>query len=166
MVRAVAAALVVALCLAAPASANLVIDTVATAFSGNANVTSLTWPHTVGSGPNAIQIVAVSIRGNPLSQTERDQLLSDLNSGAKTRANVLRAVTEHPNLFQAEFNRAFVLMQYFGYLRRDPNAGRDTDFGGDNFWLDKLNSFNGDFAQAEMVKAFIESDEYRQRFLK
>jgi len=34
-----------------------------------------------------------------------------------------------------------------------------------NFWLDKLNSFNVDFAQAEMVKAFIESDEYRQRSL-
>ena len=104
--------------------------------------------------------------GNPLSQTERDQLVSDLNSGAKTRANVLRAVAEHPNLVQAEFNRAFVLMQYFGYLRRDPNAGPDTDFTGYNFWLDKLNTFNGDFAQAEMVKAFIESDEYRQRFLK
>jgi len=32
-----------------------------------------------------------------------------------------------------------------------------------NFWLGKLNQFNGDFA-AEMVKAFISSSEYRQRF--
>jgi len=104
--------------------------------------------------------------GNPLSQSERDQLVSDLSSGAKSRAQVLRAVAENPNLVKSEFNRAFVLMQYFGYLRRDPNAGPDTDFSGYNFWLDKLNAFNGDFAQAEMVKAFIESGEYRNRFLK
>lgn len=78
----------------------------------------------------------------------------------------MRAVAENPNLVQGDFNRAFVLMQYFGHLRRDPNAGPDRDFSGYNFWLDKLNSFNVDFAQAEMVKAFIESDEYRQRFLK
>jgi len=49
-------------------------------------------------------------------------------------------------------------MQYFGYLRRDP----ETD--GFNFWLNKLNSFSGDFLKAEMVKAFITSAEYRQRF--
>ena len=102
--------------------------------------------------------------GNPLSQMERDHLVSDLTTGAQTRAQVLRAVAENQNLFDAEFNRAFVLMQYFGYLRRDPNAGPETDFSGYNFWLNKLNAFNGDFASAEMVKAFISSSEYRQRF--
>jgi len=102
--------------------------------------------------------------GNPLSQMERDHLVSDLTTGMKTRAQVLRAVAENQNLFDAEFNRAFVLMQYFGYLRRDPNAGPETDFSGYNFWLNKLNAFNGDFASAEMVKAFISSSEYRQRF--
>ncbi len=56
------------------------------------------------------------------------------------------------------FNRLFVLMQYFGYLRRDP------DDAGFNFWLGKLNEFNGDFIKAEMVKAFLTSDEYRRRF--
>jgi hypothetical protein len=55
-------------------------------------------------------------------------------------------------------NRAFVTMEYFGYLRRDP------DTSGFNFWLNKLNSFNGNFVQAEMVKAFLSSAEYRQRF--
>ena len=35
---------------------------------------------------------------------------------------------------------------------------------GYNVWLDKLNSFKGDFIQAEMVKAFIASPEYRKRF--
>jgi len=57
-------------------------------------------------------------------------------------------------------------MQYFGYLRRDPNTGPDIDFAGYNFWLAKLNQFNGNFEQAEMVKAFIISNEYRQRFLR
>jgi hypothetical protein len=63
-----------------------------------------------------------------------------------------------------EFNRAFVLMQYFGYLRRDPNGGQDADYTGFDFWLTKLNQFNGNFVNAEMVKAFITSTEYRQRF--
>lgn len=54
-------------------------------------------------------------------------------------------------------------MQYFGYLRRDANTGPDTDFSGYNFWLQKLNSFNGNFRDAEMVKAFLVSGEYRGR---
>src|SRR5207249_7355375 len=91
--------------------------------------------------------------GNPLSQMERDHLVSDLASGAKTRAQALRAVTENEQLAQQEFNHAFVLMQYFGYLRRNPNDAPDGNFNGYNFWLDKLNQFNGDFVQAEMVRA-------------
>jgi hypothetical protein len=55
-------------------------------------------------------------------------------------------------------------MQYLGYLRRDPNATPDTDYSGYNFWLNKLTQFNGDYIAAEMVKAFISSTEYRQRF--
>jgi Tol biopolymer transport system component len=102
--------------------------------------------------------------GNPLSQTERDQLVSDLFGGQRSRADVLRAVAENSKLAQAEFNRAFVLMQYFGYLRRNPNDAPDGNFVGYNFWLDKLNQFNGNFIEAEMVKAFITSTEYRQRF--
>ena len=77
---------------------------------------------------------------------------------------MLRAVAEDQDLSNAEFNRAFVLMQYFGYLRRDPNSGQDIDYSGYDFWLQKLIQFNGDYNQAEMVKAFITSVEYRQRF--
>ena len=102
--------------------------------------------------------------GNPLSATQRIQLINDLTSSAKTRAQVLRAVAEDPDLFAAETNRAFVLMQYFGYLRRNPNGSPDSDYTGYDFWLSKLNQFNGNFVNAEMVKAFIVSGEYRQRF--
>ena len=69
-----------------------------------------------------------------------------------------------PSSRRQEFNKAFVLMQYFGYLRRNPNDAPDNNFDGYNFWLDKLNQFNGNFINAEMVKAFLESSEYRLRF--
>jgi hypothetical protein len=102
--------------------------------------------------------------GNPLSTAERDQLVSDLMTGAKTRAQVLRAVAEDADLHASEFNRAFVLMQYYGYLRRNPNDAPDSDYTGYDFWLSKLNQFNGNFVSAEMVKAFIVSGEYQLRF--
>ena len=85
-------------------------------------------------------------------------------SNAAVCAQVLRQVAEDQDLYNAEFNRAFVLMQYFGYLRRDPNDVQDTDYTGWEFWLTKLNAFNGDYIKAEMAKAFITSGEYRQRF--
>jgi hypothetical protein len=105
--------------------------------------------------------------GNVLSAGERTNLINLLGStpsDLSRRAAVLRAVAEDPDLKTAEFNKAFVLMQYFGYLRRSPNDFPDTDYSGFNFWLTKLNQFNGNFQNAEMVKAFIESIEYRQRF--
>jgi hypothetical protein len=82
------------------------------------------------------------------------------------RARVLRRVAENSVLKQQELNKAFVLMQYFGYLRRNPYDPPETtlDFQGYNFWLNKLNQFNGNFVNAEMVKAFIISAEYRHRF--
>ncbi|MGH9956032.1 MAG: DUF4214 domain-containing protein [Pyrinomonadaceae bacterium] len=41
---------------------------------------------------------------------------------------------------------------------------RDPDQSGYQFWLTKLNQFNGNFEQAQMVEAFIVSIEYRSRF--
>lgn len=82
------------------------------------------------------------------------------------RGRVLRRVAENPIFTQQEFNRAFVLMQYFGYLRRNPNEAPEPglNFDGYNFWLTKLNAFGGNYINAEMVKAFLSSIEYRQRF--
>ena len=80
------------------------------------------------------------------------------------RAQALRQVAENQNLATAEFNRAFVLMQFIGYLRRNPNDLPDADYTGYDFWLTKLNQFNGNYINAEMVKAFISSGEYRGRF--
>ena len=102
--------------------------------------------------------------GGALSASEREQFVADLAGGAKTRAAVVRAVAEDTDFTRAEFNRAFVLMQYFGYLRRDPNSLPDPSFDGYAFWLSKLNQFDGDFVRAELVRAFIPSVEYRRRF--
>jgi uncharacterized repeat protein (TIGR01451 family) len=102
--------------------------------------------------------------GGSLTQAERDSLVASLTTGTSTRASVLRSVAENAEFSRRESNRAFVLMQYFGYLRRSPADPPDSDFSGWQFWLSKLNQFNGDFIKAEMVKAFISSDEYRKRF--
>ena len=101
--------------------------------------------------------------------TDRQAAIDEFG-GAGTSANqaargrALRRVAENATLAQLEFNRAFVLMQFFGYLRRNPNDLQDSDYTGYDFWLSKLNQFNGNFVNAEMVKAFILSDEYRHRF--
>jgi len=98
-------------------------------------------------------------RGNfPEMTAFRDSLVAGLTGGTETRATVLRKVAEFADLKDREFNTAFVVMEYFGYLRRDP------DTAGFNFWLKKLNDFGGNFVNSDMVKAFITSSEYRQRF--
>jgi hypothetical protein len=99
-----------------------------------------------------------------LSVAERDALVNGLLSGAETRATVLRKIAEDEDFRAAQFNRGFVLMEYFGYLRRNPTEVPDLNFTGFDFWLSKLNQFNGSFIQAQMVEAFIASSEYRVRF--
>jgi hypothetical protein len=102
-----------------------------------------------------------------LSAAEKSQLIAFLQptpADASRRASVLRMVAEDSDLRQRELNRAFVLMQFYGYLRRNPDDPQDTDFRGWKFWLDKLNQFDGNYVSAEMVKAFLVSSEYRQRF--
>ncbi|HBB96052.1 MAG TPA: hypothetical protein DC054_11740, partial [Blastocatellia bacterium] len=105
------------------------------------------------------------------SAADRNAAIAEFGSATTTsdvaaRSRALRDVAENATLNTQEFNKAFVLMQYFGYLRRnpyDPPEGT-LDYSGFNFWLGKLNSFGGNFINAEMVKAFISSTEYRQRF--
>ena len=92
------------------------------------------------------------------SADERQALIDGLSMGTETRASVLRKVAENTEFVRREFRPSFVMMQYFGYLRREP------DFLGFDFWLNKLNQFDGNFIQAEMVKAFLSSSEYRRRF--
>jgi len=85
-------------------------------------------------------------------------LATRLSQGQETRATVLRKIAESSAVDLKEKNSAFVLMQYLGYLRRDP------DQPGFQFWLNKLNSHGGDFHAAEMVRSFLVSTEYQARF--
>jgi Carboxypeptidase regulatory-like domain/Domain of unknown function (DUF4214) len=103
------------------------------------------------------------------SNSERASAINEFGPATTTsdtaaRGRALRRVAENRALVEKEFDSAFVLMQYFGYLRRDAGATPDTDFEGYNFWLGKLDAFQGDYRQAEMVKAFLSATEYRQRF--
>jgi hypothetical protein len=103
------------------------------------------------------------------SVTDRSTAIGEFAGASDTantsaRARALRDVAENASFSSAEFDRAFVLMQYFGYLRRNPDDLPDRDFTGYDFWLQKLNQFHGNYVQAEMVKAFLSSAEYRQRF--
>jgi hypothetical protein len=106
--------------------------------------------------------------GGVLDSNERASLVNELtaNNTNAGRASVLRKVAEDSDLRANEKNRAFVLMEYYGYMRRNPDDAPEPslNFSGWKFWLDKLNLFGGNFVTAEMVKAFITSDEYRHRF--
>jgi CSLREA domain-containing protein len=100
----------------------------------------------------------------PTAGERQDAINAFAAGGTSGRTAALRIVSDSQTLRTAEFKSAFVLLQYFGYLRRNPTDAPDNNDNGYQFWLAKLNAFNGDFAKAEMVKAFIVSLEYRSRF--
>jgi hypothetical protein len=81
-----------------------------------------------------------------------------------SRAAALRKIAESNSVKGAEFNAAFVLLQGFSYLRRNPLDPPDKDDSGYQLWLGNLSSFNGDYIKFETVRSFIASAEYRQRF--
>jgi uncharacterized protein DUF4214 len=106
--------------------------------------------------------------------SERSALVDGLANGTETKASVLFKIVDGTQtgtggalqfqtrygqvFYEQQFNQAFVQMEYFGYMKRDP------DDAGYAFWLGKLTQFGGNFVNAEMVLAFISSPEYRSRF--
>jgi Calx-beta domain/Domain of unknown function (DUF4214) len=92
---------------------------------------------------------------NKVTLTQSD-LTNALNANTLTRAQVLRALADSDQVMTQEFNRAFVALQYYCYLRRTPETA------GYNAWLDYLNAHPTDFRT--MVNGFINSQEYRLRF--
>lgn len=112
------------------------------------------------------------------TETERGAAIAAYGSGDDAgRAAALRSAAESASLYARQYNEAFVLMQYFGYLRRNPDDPPDGDLSGFNFWLRKLNDHSlpgedvrdpqaahGRALRAEMVKSFLVSGEYRARF--
>lgn len=94
--------------------------------------------------------------GNSKVTLTSADLVSRLNSNTLTRAQVLRAIADSDEVGAAEFNKAFVAMQYYGYLRRKPESS------GYNAWLNYLNAHPTD--SRTMVNGFVNSQEYRLRF--
>jgi len=133
----------------------------------NAWVSSQAFLTAFGGRTNEDYVSTLFTNGGVAANEEvplRNSLINGLNSGTETRATALRQIVDSHAFTQQTFNPSFVLMQYYGYLRRNPNDSPDSDLAGYNFWLNKLNQFSGNFQNAEMVKAFINSGEYRGRF--
>ena len=83
----------------------------------------------------------------------------------------MKSVADSDTVYVTLYNPSFVLMQYFGYLRRNPDDSPDANFAGYDFWLNKMNTFSrpgenvrdeavalARVRRAEMVRAFIVSD--------
>jgi hypothetical protein len=92
--------------------------------------------------------------------SERGHLKDAYNSSSnlvESRASVVRALADNVTFKQSQYNAAFVLAEYFSYLRRDP------DQVGYDFWLNVLNNRQqGNYRG--MVCSFITSAEYQRRF--
>lgn len=112
------------------------------------------------------------------SANERQAAIDAFGIGDTTgRAAAMRKTMESASVFRAYYNRAFVLVEYFGFLRREPNEAPDADWGGYDFWFRKMEALSlpgedvtteagasARVKRAEMVRAFIVSSEYRGRF--
>jgi len=105
---------------------------------------------------------ATTESGQP-PQYGRQQLIDLMSSGQFNAAQTLRAFIEQKVVWDTYFYRAFVAMQYFGYLRRDPEAAGYDD------WVDVLTNGRasagvqpGDYRH--LIFGFIYSIEYRGRF--
>ena len=91
-----------------------------------------------------------------ITLNNKGDLIAALDTNQKTRRQVLREIVESTAVEDKFFIRAFVAMQYFGYLRRDP------DTIGYNNWVTALT--NDPSNSRHMIFGFLFSDEYRGRF--
>jgi hypothetical protein len=106
------------------------------------------------NNPTAYVDALLQTAGLP-SHPSRAGWVVGLTNGTMTRADVLRALAESSEVYQKYYNQAFVVMQYFGYLRRDPDA-LYVD------WIKIMDQNGGDYRA--MINGFVNSLEYRQRF--
>jgi hypothetical protein len=113
----------------------------------------------------------------PTGEEFADAIAAYGSGGTDGRAAALLSIVNSGSVYNKQYNPAFVYMQYVGYLRRAPNEQPNNDFSGFDFWLAKLDSFTqagedvrdeqvalSRMQRAEMVRSFVESTEYRQRF--
>jgi hypothetical protein len=116
------------------------------------------------TGAQYVDALYASAQVTPTTTERNDAITAFAGGGTAGRVAALRKIADSQSLINAELNPAFVLLEYHGYLRRNPTDLPDTSDAGYQFWLAKLNQFGGDYRKAEMVKAFLASSEYRTRF--
>jgi hypothetical protein len=85
----------------------------------------------------------------------RNGWIDALTNGTTTRAKVLRQLSESSEVYEKYYTEAFVVMQYFGYLRRDPDILYKE-------WIKIMKANGGDYRV--MINGFLNSAEYRNRF--
>jgi hypothetical protein len=107
------------------------------------------------NGTTNQQYVDLLLSTAGVTHPARDFWIAALTNGTRTRAQVLREISESTEVYNKYYNQAFVVMQYFGYLRRDPDA-----FYLD--WIAVLDANPSDYRG--MVNGFMNSLEYRFRF--
>jgi hypothetical protein len=112
-----------------------------------------------GSFVDALLLNMKQASGVDLS-SQRSSLMERYKAGGninESRALALREAVESSGFKEAEYNASFVLMEYYGYLKREPEVE------GYQFWLNVLkNKEPGNYRG--MVCSFITSAEYQQRF--
>jgi hypothetical protein len=105
-------------------------------------------------GLNNTQYVDTLLSTAGITHPARDFWIAALTNGTRTRLQVLREISESGEVYNKYYNQAFVVMQYFGYLRRQPDALYLN-------WIAHLDA-TGDYRS--MINGFINSLEYRARF--
>ncbi len=119
------------------------------------------YPGSMNASQFVDALLAIASRSSGANlAAQRTELLSLYNGNDSGRVAILRRIADSEVFAGAEYNRAFVLMQYFGYLRRDP------DERGFEFWLNVLQSKPAfdPAAYRAMVCSFVNSAEYQSRF--
>jgi hypothetical protein len=106
------------------------------------------------NGLNDTQYVDTLLTTAQVTSPNRDFWIAALGDGSRTRAGVLREIAESNEVYNKYYNQAFVVMQYFGYLRRDPDA----------LYLDWIQVLDTTGDYRGMVSGFMNSLEYRFRF--
>ncbi|MEK6280496.1 MAG: DUF4214 domain-containing protein [Acidobacteriota bacterium] len=96
-------------------------------------------------------LLTVGLQNHP----SRAGWIAGLTNSSLTRAQVLRQLVESSEVYNKYYNEAFVIMQYFGYLRRTADASYLS-------WIQTMNQTNGDYRT--MINGFMNSSEYRRRF--
>jgi hypothetical protein len=119
------------------------------------------YPKTLNKAEFVDRILSSVSQSTDLDLKNQREALIGLSDGTNAgRAAILAAISGQSNVLDSQYNQAFVLVQYFGYLRRDP------DDSGFNFWVNVLKSkpLRDPDSARSMICAFLTSTEYQNRF--